>query len=503
MSSCTAFDLTPVLEWVENYFRERRLREVARQHAERLRVLMDRLRGLLPDAEVFEKSLELTLKRADAMVHLGDIGGAVVLLDAEIADLHNQIKLIEERLERRVRDLQRRFHGLAARTGALRAGAARLETFVQAAVSADWPAAERDRLLARTREAQGQIAAPTAPAADLSAEGVRRLEEAEAEFTAAELALVTAQSELEKELAATQKRLLSEKLGLAQHRTVTIAEFLAKNPNPAAVQPEADEDLMAEKLDALLAKIGVLQDTAGWADLMRRADLVRAEEEVPRRRSLYEGLVLEASRRLKELRAVEQWLLGVDELLADAAPFAGTAVDAIVAELRELRRAGRAVDLAPWRARLAETQASERTRMERERKRQAVLESLAELGYEAHEGMGTALVQAGKLVLRKPGETDYAVEIVTNRDLSMLQTEVIRYGDAEAATEQERLRDHEHEVKWCSAHDALRDKLAKRGLTSSVKLHIPAGTKPVRVVRSDKAAPAARAKAKPGQMKGA
>ena len=244
MSSCTAFDLTPVVEWVENYFRERRLREVARQHMERLRCLMDRLRGLLPDAEMFEKSLELTLKRADAMEKSGDVGGAVVLLDAEIADLHHQIKTIEERLERRVTDLQRRFHALHARVSALRSGAGRLETFVQAAVSAAWPAAERDRLLARAREAQQQITVPAATAADLSAEGVRKLEETEAEFAAAELALKTAQLELEKDLAATQKRLLSEKLGLAKHRTVTIAEFLAQQPRPAAA-PDADEDRMA------------------------------------------------------------------------------------------------------------------------------------------------------------------------------------------------------------------------------------------------------------------
>ena len=51
---------------------------------------------------------------------------AIHRLDAEIADLHNQIKLIEERLERRVTDLQRRFHALPARVSALRTGAARL-----------------------------------------------------------------------------------------------------------------------------------------------------------------------------------------------------------------------------------------------------------------------------------------------------------------------------------------------------------------------------------------
>ncbi len=497
MSSCTAFDLTPVLDWVENYFRQRRLRVVARQQLERLRALMDRLRELLPDTELFEKSLELTLKKADALEKSGDVSGAVVLLGAEIMDLNQQIQRIKDRLERHVADLQRRFRALPGRTAALQAGIVGLRSFIQVAMPGGWPAADRERLMAQVEAAQNQFALPSVLAADLSAEGARKLAEVEAQFSTAERALAVAQRELELEMEATRKRLLSERLGLAQHRSVTIAEFLAQNPRPAAAPPDPDEDRVAEKLDALLAKIGVLQDTAGWAELMRRADRVRAETDASRHRSLYENLVLEASHRLKELRAVEQWLLGVDELLADASPFAGTAVDAIVAELQELRRAGRVVDLTPWRERLAVAQAAERTRMDRERKRKAVLESLAELGYETHEGMETALVQAGKLVLRRPDDSDYAVEVVTNRDLSMLQTEVIRFGDAEAATEQERLRDQEHEKKWCSAHDELRDKLAKRGLTSSVKLHIPPGTKPVRVVKGDKAPAPARAAAKP------
>ncbi|MEN9575019.1 MAG: hypothetical protein RL514_2874 [Verrucomicrobiota bacterium] len=177
MSSCTAFDLSPVVEWVENYFRERRLREVARQHAERLRELMDRLRGLLPDAELLEKSLDLALKRADALEKSGNVAAAVELLVTEVADFHHQIKTIEDRLERRVTELQRRFHALPTRVRALRGGAGRLETVVKSALSADWPAAERERLLARAKEAQQQLTVPTATAADLSAEGVRKLEE--------------------------------------------------------------------------------------------------------------------------------------------------------------------------------------------------------------------------------------------------------------------------------------------------------------------------------------
>jgi hypothetical protein len=43
---------------------------------------------------------------------------------------------------------------------------------------------------------------------------------------------------------------------------------------------------------------------------------------------------------------------------------------------------------------------------DREEKRQAILQALSELGYEVAEGMETALVKAGKVLLQKGGEPE-------------------------------------------------------------------------------------------------
>lgn len=498
-----ALGAVAVANLATHYLEQRRLLETLRQQREDLDRLVTRMRGLGIETEALQSTVDFIMRQADNLVKEGKADAAVALVGRELAAVDNLRRTTEDRFERRVADLQRRFHALPTRAVELRRTAERLETFAQSAIPADWPAAERERLLARAREGRTRVGTPPSLTADLSAEGVEQLEAAEQQFTAAEQSLVALQRALEEEIAATQKRLMADKLGLGAPRTVTLAEFLAKNPRPAPAAFAADEDRVLQKLDGLLAKLAVLQDTAGWADLMRRVETVRAEADEPRRRSLYESLVLEASRRLKDLRAVEQWLVEVDALLAESAPYAGTAVDAVVAELRELRRAGRIVALEPWKQRLTKTQQRELVRLEHERKRRAILESLTELGYETNEGMETALVQAGKLVVRKPGEADYAVEVVANNDLSMLQTAMVRYSDSEEMTEQQRLRDHEREEAWCADHARIREKMAARGLSAKFKMQMPAGSHPVRVVKRDQAAPAARAAVKPGQTRGA
>ena len=191
------------------------------------------------------------------------------------------------------------------------------------------------------------------------------------------------------------------------------------------------------------------------------------------------------------LRAVATWQAAVDALLHEAADYAGTAVDAVVAELREIRRAGRVVPLEPWQKRLADTKQRELARLQREHKRRAILESLTALGYEISEGMDTAMVEAGKLVLRKPDDTDYAIEVVSNADLSLVQTAMVRYSDSDSMTEQQRLRDHEREADWCDDHKRIRDALGKKGYQTSFKMQFPAGAHPVRVVPRS-AVPAAR-----------
>jgi len=109
-------------------------------------------------------------------------------------------------------------------------------------------------------------------------------------------------------------------------------------------------------------------------------------------------------------------------------------------------------------------------------------------------------VKAGSVVVQKAGHSEYAVEVVTDSDLSVLQTAMIRYADGTEMTEQQRLRDREEEVAWCGDHARIREKLAERGFATDFKLKIPAGEHPVKVVQTAARKPVSAQSRKRGQM---
>ncbi|MBI5801272.1 MAG: hypothetical protein HZA92_11210 [Verrucomicrobia bacterium] len=482
------------------YLERRKLEARFRRNKDDLASITARLRSLGEESDALQENLDELSRKADALMQQGQCEQAVALLASSVAAVDHQRRLLEARIVHRIGDLQRRFLALSTRGTEFAAARQHIESFARTATPSDWPAAERERIAALCRAALAPITVPAAPAADLSETGALHLSEAEEQMVSAERELEKVRQTLSAEINRTQSRLMADRLGINAARTTTLADWLAAQP-PATAPPSPAESGILKKLDALLAQIGALQDTAGWAELMRRADAVRAETDAPRRRRLYESLVLESGQRLKQLRATQAWLAEVDTLIEESEPYSGTAVDTVAAGLRDLHRAGRPEDLTPWRERLASAQQRELARLEHERKRHAILESLAELGYETSEGMETALAQAGKLVIRKPGDPDYAVEVVSDASLSMVQTTMVRYTDAPEMTEQQRRRDCEREEEWCADHARLRDRLAKQGLATSFKLKLPSGEHPVKVVRQDQRtatrAPAKRALQRP------
>lgn len=494
--------------------RQRRALERLRQQTDALAIAPARLRALGLPVEAVETALAEARALAARLASQTATEATISSLDQQATALARHQVNSAQASERRIAELQQRFQALAQNSAQLRHQVSQLDAYVQAMLPADWPAPEREAVLKRMQTAQAdcQLAPELSP--ELSPDGIARLEHAEsacatasrklhqwqeslaAEVQAAHEARLRAAQAAESQrqaaaAGATRKREsdrrenLHRELAAASPR-VSLADFAAHPPAPST-----KECKVLHKLEDLMAKVGALQDTAGWADLMRRAAAVRAETDPHRRLQFFESLCLEAGTRLKTLRAVATWQTAVDALLQEAAEYAGTAVDAVAAELRELRRAGRMVPLESWKQRLAETKQRELARLQREHKRRAILESLTTLGYETSEGMGTALVEAGKLVVHKPGEADYAIELVSNADLSLVQTAMVRYSDSETLTEQQRLRDHEREAEWCGDHKRIRDQLGRRGYQTSFKMQLPAGAHPVRVVQRG-AAPVAR-----------
>jgi hypothetical protein len=249
---------------------------------------------------------------------------------------------------------------------------------------------------------------------------------------------------------------------------------------------------VAEKLNHLLAELVVLKDYPDWETFYGKAEAVREEKSSARRKMLYDGLLIECSRKVKLAKEYEAWSRELRELQVEATLLESAEGKEFIEELEAVERSGdKAVELRELGERMKAIRAEEKSAGETEKRIKAVLESLKEQGYEVGEEiMEVATVKKGKLVFEKPialklpGEEDYAVLVKVVGE-NRVQTEMVRYDDAEESANQ-KIRDKEKEETWCSHHARMRKDLEGLGYSIKLKLKKNAGELPVRVVSRDK-----------------
>ena len=115
--------------------------------------------------------------------------------------------------------------------------------------------------------------------------------------------------------------------------------------------------------------------------------------------------------------------------------------------------------------------------------RRAILQAFDELGYEVREGMETAWIENGQIVVSKPDDSLYGVEI-TQMPQQIIKTRVVRKKGQPAATANDKQRDREEEESWCADREALEKELAKEGVELQIKAAREPGSVAVEVVES-------------------
>lgn len=118
--------------------------------------------------------------------------------------------------------------------------------------------------------------------------------------------------------------------------------------------------------------------------------------------------------------------------------------------------------------------------MAAEERRRAVLEGLASLGYEVSEGMMTAWVSGGRVVLRKPANPGYGVELSGGSQTDLMQVRAVGLGNP--ADPRDAGRDKDMETIWCGEFDRLQSLVAQAGGNVSIESARPAGQFPLKVV---------------------
>jgi hypothetical protein len=118
--------------------------------------------------------------------------------------------------------------------------------------------------------------------------------------------------------------------------------------------------------------------------------------------------------------------------------------------------------------------------MAAEERRRAVLEGLAGLGYEVSEGMATAWVNGGRVVLRKAANPGYGVELSGGSKSDLLQVRAVAFGNS--AETRDTTRDPDIETIWCGEFERLQSLIAKDGGHLSLESAHPIGQFPLKVV---------------------
>ncbi len=126
--------------------------------------------------------------------------------------------------------------------------------------------------------------------------------------------------------------------------------------------------------------------------------------------------------------------------------------------------------------------------MAAEERRRAVLEGLASLGYEVSEGMMTAWVSGGRVVLRKPANPGYGVELSGGPQTDVMQVRAVGLGNP--ADPRDAGRDKDMETIWCGEFERLRSLVAQAGGNVSIESARPVGQYPLKVVADIFAKPA-------------
>ncbi|MDR3005597.1 MAG: hypothetical protein LBV14_15365 [Acidovorax sp.] len=260
-----------------------------------------------------------------------------------------------------------------------------------------------------------------------------------------------------------------------------------------------------EQVDARLHSITrqlerLRQLTQGWigqgpfvATFEQRIASAIAEPGQARRSMLLDSLQLELASAAQDAKAFAA-LHQEAQALLDAWPAASQDMRA---ELQSVLEARQLAALQQWLdSARAEQQAAVQAEAAQHR-RAAVLKGLAALGYAVHEGMETAWLEQGRIVVQKPGQSDYGVELAAAPAAQRMQVRSVAF-----QAERDASRDLDAEQLWCSDFTRLQSQLASEGGQLVVEKALGVGASPLKQVQQQDVAQAGRASQAHTQSRG-
>lgn len=265
-----------------------------------------------------------------------------------------------------------------------------------------------------------------------------------------------------------RQRELADRLGGGERR-ITFEEWTSQQTN-------ASEDRALRKVDKLLGELAGL-----GIDPSPFSARIAALETEPRARQalVADSLLLDLSSAIKARRERARLERDLSERHAELSEMKSAEAAALRVEIEQALAKSGSNDQELVKSADFLIEAEVRS-MAAEERRRAVLEGLASLGYEVTEGMMTAWVSGGRVVLRKPANPGYGVELLGGSQIDVMQVRAVGFGNP--ADPRDAGRDKDMEMIWCGEFERLQSLVAQAGGNFSIESARPAGQFPLKVV---------------------
>ncbi|KSV81785.1 hypothetical protein N183_14830 [Sinorhizobium sp. Sb3] len=382
-----------------------------------------------------------------------------VIDDNDVAQVHARVEAMQALLaSEKFEELQKR---VPAEIAFLNADVEkRVQRAADEAVSAR-KRAQRSLAAARSVAAALRDRGLDVPPA-LSDPGAAPAEELQAAFVAAFAAL----SPRDEQQLSRQQIDLAAALGAGEERR-TFASWLEG-------QTPALQDPLDERLEHAISELAALQPAAAEPFRERASELEGTQSS--QKALLVDSLMLDIAE-ARRLAFERHSVIGKIEAVAAQLRQLGGDTNLVALEDSYLETA----DLRHLHSVLA-TVESGLARLQKKRAaeagRQALLEGLSKLGYDVRQGMETAWVRNGSIVLESPSHQGYGVEVGGDPS-GMVQLRTVRFGGSDLPNAE---ADKTAETEFCSSFDKLRDGIAGAGGDIAIVRALGVGTTPVKRV---------------------
>lgn len=236
-------------------------------------------------------------------------------------------------------------------------------------------------------------------------------------------------------------------------------------------------DLLLDRVDAQVAEAQMILGSERTASYVQRLRLTEAESNDARKSLLLDSLILDLSSDIQAVRTQGVALSQLAELSMDLQGFDTAASASLRETIAACNASAPRDELAALTEECRTLVTTELQRRAAESRRDVVLQGLARLGYEVHEGMTTAWAKDGRVVLRKFSLPGYGVEIGGQAETSRLQVRAVALSENRDAG-----RDKDVEAIWCGEFARLQQLVAENGNDLLIERALGVGQVPLKVI---------------------